>query len=434
MNAIESLAARIQTLPEAVRWLHAQSDVIHALGSGRLPHRGPRTRIVDLMLAVAAVIGAARISAAMGNLVGLIFICLRQFTVRGIEQPKGVLLVGINALREPMLARYLEKIRGQQVWQLDERYLISFAKYQRLSLIGLLREWAAVWWQIWPQLTTSSSSGGLPLKYCLAYLVTFGPSFIYLRLWFRSYLERDNANSGAIGFTTASQASFAAVSARARAIYLTHGFVRRSLVLPEFLEVHCANRFDADHFRARLPSAIVATIPEASRALETRRIAVIAGDYWENQEFDLCRTFIEWARQIKMPVIIRQHPAYRGSYWDQWRNVDGVEISEKACDIDKFLGEIRPRMLATWFSTTLHDAVMSGIVPVTFVQDDFQIDDIVYPIREIASNWPAQKAFLASIADDRSQSSAFVAKLLTTVTEDYRPETTERMVGARAEI
>jgi hypothetical protein len=433
MNAIEALAARIQTLPEAVRWLHAQSDVIHALGSGRPPHRGPKTKLVDSMLAVAAIIGAARVSAAMGNLAVLIFLYFKQYTIRRVGQPKGILLVGINALREPVLAQHLEKSYGQPVWQLDERYLVSFAKYRRLSLIGLLREWAALWRNIWPHLTSANTSGGLPLKYCLAHLTTVGPSFIYLRQWFRCHLGEEIANSRVIGFTSASVVSYAAVSVGVKAIYLIHGFQRRSLVFPQFLEVHCSNQFEADHFRARLPSAIVSIIPETGRILETRRIAVIASDYGDDHELDRCRTFIEWARQIKLPIVVRQHPAYRGSYWDQWRDVDGVEISEKACDIDTFLKEMRPRLLATWFSTTIHDAVMNGVIPVTFVQDNFQIDNIVYPIRKMAINWPAQKAILASMVDDRSRSSAFVAKLLTTITEDHKRDTINNMADARAE-
>jgi len=44
--------------------------------------------------------------------------------------------------------------------------------------------------------------------------------------------------------------------------------------------------------------------------------------------------------------------------------------------------------MATWYSTTLYDALLRGIVPVSF---NVNQPDVVFPISDVALSWPQQK-------------------------------------------
>jgi hypothetical protein len=203
--------------------------------------------------------------------------------------------------------------------------------------------------------------------------------------------------------------AYAAIAAGIKAVYFLHGFQRHTLVYPDFSEVHCFNRHEAEHIRERRPDSVIVVDTEPRLFLETQRLVAIAGDYRSAQELDRCRSFIDWARQQKLPVIIRPHPRDASGYWEQWRGIEGVEISDRDCDFEDFLQVYRPRVLATWFSTTIYDAILNGVLPVTLMRSDFA-NEVVFPFSAIAINWPEQKAVLQDAVWDSQQYTALLAE------------------------
>jgi hypothetical protein len=134
---------------------------------------------------------------------------------------------------------------------------------------------------------------------------------------------------------------------------------------------------------------------------------VIAGDYWHETDFEACRPFIDWARAAAIPVVVRPHPRDVTGYWNRWRAVEGVTFDETPCDIDSFLQRHRPRFLVSWTSTTLFDAVMRGVVPITLTKDPDDAADYIVPLERIALEWPERADEVAALIDDPAACAAF---------------------------
>jgi hypothetical protein len=394
---IERLAARIQALPAAIRWVHAQQDIIQALGCGIATERGPQSRKVDRLISAAERFRLGCIFAAAMSLALLLEIFFRQILV-GRDSTDGRLFVGIGAMREPRLIELFGEICPGPMLYLNETDATTFFRYQAIDLGALLGEWWSVWNEVRKHLSASHAKG-LGRHSCLAYLVLRGHMYAYYRCWFRCYL-RHASGSDLIGFSAASYVAHAAISVGARGLYLVHGFQRRSLVYPTFERVYCFNSPEADHIKARLPEAEVEIDVSVPELLKTRRVAVIAGDYANAAQMDRCRSFIKWALARRLPVVVRPHPQDRSGYWEQWRGVEGIQISDEPCSFVDFLLTHRPRVMVTSFSTTLLDAALLGVLPVTLETDECTAADLVFPLCSIAIRWPEEVSLVEASIDD----------------------------------
>ena len=169
---------------------------------------------------------------------------------------------------------------------------------------------------------------------------------------------------------------------------------------PDFAEVRSFNRFEAEHFHARLPKSKVVIHPDPVEFVETQRLVAISGIYGETNDFELCRSLIEWARRCELPVVIRPHPQDFSGYWKQWADVAGIDFMEERCDFDTFLEKVRPRFLVSWFSTTIFDALKRGCVPVALTQQA-EAGDVVFPFLHVALRWPDDQDIIERLLDDR---------------------------------
>ena len=399
-NPIEKLAARLQLLPSHVRWLYAQEGVIQAVALGRSPKRGPRSRLADSLIGLSSRVGLERPIAAFVNFILLTLTYARQNLARSATA-NGVLFCCIEALRERELASRFGTMQASPVIKLDERGLSDFFALARVPFLALLREMGAVWREVWIHLDPSSPAIGLKRLYLLSFLLMYGHRFAYLRAWFRQCLSRPGI-SQTVAFTAASYVSFASVAAGADTIYMEHGLQSRSVVYPDFSRSICFNGFDAEQIRRRLPQCAVTVAIEPAQFLATRRIAAVAGDYFKREGFDLIRPFIDWAVRNDLAVIVRKHPMDSSGYWEQWRGVAGVEITDGGGSFAEFLDRFRPRLLASWFSTTLFEAIVKGIVPITVTpeSDDEAVSDTVFPFRDLALCWPRDEGIAQALLDD----------------------------------
>lgn len=396
-EAIEALVSRLQLLPGPVRWMYAQQDVLLAIALGQRPLRGPRAARADRLVSVLSRLGFLRIPVAIATLALTAKLYFDQFAVTPDSAPEGPVFFGLGALRDPPLVRAFESRTGRRALVLDETEMSSLARQRRIPLGAILGEWAQVWSEIWSSVGRPQVDGFDPLN-TASWLLMRLHKYAYCRAWLRRW--RQTTGHEVVAFSAASYMSFGGAASGARTIYLPHGFQRKSLLLADFTEVHAFNRYEAEHFRSRLPAAAIFPVPLHAEPIPTERRAVITGDYWHETDFEACRPFIDWARAADIPVIIRPHPRDETGYWDRWRAVDGVTFDETPCDIDTFLQRHRPRFLVSWTSTTLFDAVMRGVVPITLAKDPDDMADYIVPLDGLALAWPECATKVAALADD----------------------------------
>jgi hypothetical protein len=346
--------------------------------------------------------------AATVNLTLLLALYARQTLARSVPAD-GALFVGIHALREPELVRQFAAMQARPVLHLDERGLTDFFRQAHVPLLALLREMRSVWSDVWEHLHPSRPSEGLDKIYLLSFFLKYGHRCAHLRAWLRHYLSQPGALP-VVAWTTASYLAHAAAMVGAEIIYMEHGFQRHGLIYPDFARSICFNGFDAEHLRRRLPRCAVTVVSEPVKHLATRRVAAVAGIDWAPDGFDLIRPFIDWALRNDLPVVVRKHPVDASGYWEQWRRVAGVEIAEGDLSFREFLDRIRPRLLASWFSTALYDALVKGVVPVTVTPEDHEAAlDCVFPFRELSLCWPEHEEVAQKLLDDDRLRAQFLA-------------------------
>jgi hypothetical protein len=406
INPIESVAARLQRLAPEVRWIHAQQDVIVAEAFKSRVHLGPWGTSADRLIAVADWLGLGGIFVALANFVLLlgVFFAQRRAATKNFE---GLLFVGMGALREPLLIDEVAKRFSQRVSVTNEMDIRSFFCFRKVGMSMLVREWLSVWTEIRANLKASHAQG-LSRRHCLIYLLRVGHKYIYARAWFRNHLREQN--NFPIAFSAAGWPAFAAISIGADTIYLPHGFQAHSIVYPDFREACFFDRYEADHIRKRLPNIRVTVSAPPVELVQTERLAAIAGDYGGESDDALAQSFLDWAKQVNLRVIVRPHPRRFSNYWQQCSRSGAVEIVNDDCDFTSFLRKYRPRVLVSLYSTTLFDALLHGIVPITLIQDDQVAALTVFPFQKIALKWPDQKSVVQSIIDSPEACAALVSK------------------------
>lgn len=398
-NPIEMLATRLQSLPTSVRWLYAQQEVIQATALGHVPLRGPWSQRADRMVALSSRFGLARILAAIVNLSLLIVLYVRQSLVRRLPVA-GALLIGIKASREPELVRLFAAMQARPIVHVDERDLSDFLRQAHVPFFALLHEMRSVWREVWEHLHSSQPTMGFNRSYLLSFLLMRGHRFAHLRAWFRQYRSQFDTVT-AVAWTSASYLSYAPVAVGIETVHMEHGFLRHSLIYPDFARSICFNGFDAAHLRQRLPRCAVSVVAEPAQFLATRRVAAVAGIAWEPGHFDLIRPFIDWALRNNLSVIVRKHPVDTSNYWEQWRRVSGVEITTGEGSFIQFLEKFQPRLLASWFSTALFEAIVRGVVPVTVTPKNHEAAiDTVFPFRDLCLCWPEHAERARNFLDD----------------------------------
>lgn len=390
-RAIDALARRIQDLPGEIRWVYAQQDVIAATAKGVPVTPGVRTARIAQLLKWAGRVGLDHAAAKLASLVLLAAIRCRQSRPPA-KAGQRRFFVGIGALKEGELALQFEAMSGGPAAVIDQRFSGALASIYPPGMLDLLRSWHEAAQPIFAALA-AEQDGPLDRSAVLTYVVRRLHHYAHFLAVFRGL--NATAPGTAVGFAAADLPAYAAVQAGIEAIYFPHGFCARSLAYPDFHRVVAFNPPEAEHLRSRLPAASVSVTAPAIRPLHLERRLAVVGDYGE--KLDRSRGLIEFCRACGIEVVVRPHPADRSGYWRRWEGVRGVRI-DRGGTFDDFLERHRPCVMATWYSTTIYDALLRGVVPVTLEADQ---PDIVFPFAEVALCWPADKERIKAVLSDR---------------------------------
>lgn len=381
-RAIEALAGHLQSFPGEIRWLYVQQNVILAAATGVPGTPGLMTARIGWVLKWAARLGLDLVAAKLASLILLVAIWCRQSRIPISHNPQNF-FVGINALREAELVRHFEAMSGSATNVIDQRFSGALTSIYRPSAWELLRSWRDAARPVFAALASTGRAHVLDRSTLLNYIVRRLHHYAHFLAVFRGL---NTSNPGAaVAFSTADLPAFAAVRAGIEAIYFPHGFQRRSLVFPDFRRVVAFNAPDAEHLQSRLPAASVSLSPPVFRPLQVTRCVAVVGDYIEDGASST--ELIETCRAAGVHVAVRPHPADRSGYWTTWQGSNGVTIDGEGT-FDEFLERHRPCIIATWYSTTVYDALLRGVVPVSFDADQ---PDVVFPLLDVALSWPQQK-------------------------------------------
>ena len=178
------------------------------------------------------------------------------------------------------------------------------------------------------------------------------------------------------------------------------------LSFPIFIEFVAFNAPEAAHVQYRLPRASVSMPPPVIRPIKVAHRVAIVGVYGENQASS--QELIEYCRAQGIDVVVRPHAADNSGYWTEWEGASGVHV-DRGGTFDEFLERHCPCVMATWHSTTVYDALVRGIVPVSFAASQ---PDIAFPLADMALSWPEQKERVQVVLSDAKARYDALAKAL----------------------
>jgi hypothetical protein len=402
-TAIEALARRVQGLPGEIRWVYTEQAVIVATANDKPVTPGIWTARISRPLKLLAKLGLEVVAAKLASLTLLVTIYHRQ-SFASVISGKQRLFIGISALRENTLVSQFEAMCSGRVAVIDQRFSGALASIYRPSARELFRAWHDAARPVFGILASAKSTGLLDRLAVLTYVVRRLHHYAHFLAVFRGLNSLDPRAT--VAFSTADLPAYAAVRAGIETMYFPHGFLARSVVFPDFHSVIAFNAPDAEHIRSRLPAATVTLPPPAIRPLQvTRRVAVV-GDHGD--KLARSRDLIEFCRAADIDVVVRPHPADRSGYWTMWRGVSGVLIDPDGT-FDEFLERHCPYVMATWHSTVVYEALLRGVVPVSFAGD---VPDLVFPLGDVTLNWPEQKEQIQAVLSDPNAKHEALAKSL----------------------
>jgi hypothetical protein len=180
---------------------------------------------------------------------------------------------------------------------------------------------------------------------------------------------------------------------------LQHGFVRRSLLFPCFVAVDALTEDEAVHFRRFLPSARVRIRDnEQLQTTDLNASVLVASVYEVEQEMRRILPICDWVHENGWTLQVRPHPREDRVFWSERVDHSSIQIEDGDSSFYDALKRLRPRIVVSWYSTALADALNCGIVPVTVSDESTPaVSDLVYPLFKRALRWPQDRQRISEI-------------------------------------
>jgi hypothetical protein len=403
-TAAEELPLALQKLPAHSRWALADSAVLQAAARGNAARFGKRGSKLRSLIGVSEVCGLTRALLFFVGLRTLVGLLLKQNVVRtpASNPCPPFLFVGFGAgAEEPLFLSYAKE-HPNLTGSVDQLRPDSFAYWHRVGLGDAIRELSAA---VGSAMAAAAKLPTGAAKCRLDFLTSTGirvAHYAFTRAWFEK-LRAKSPDLREVAFLSPDTPAFSAVDARIPTRYIQHGLIRHSLVLPSVDRIDALTPDEARHFRRRVPSAKV-ELQAVSPRIEVRsasRDVLVASIYAPLPEIRRCETFLEWALSQGWTLRLRPHPREDRAYWREAVRKFRVSLEDQDASMHAALARLRPRMVVSWYSTALADALAAGLIPVTVCTlDDPNVQDMVYPLFSRCLRWPDEQVTIASVMHD----------------------------------
>ena len=395
-------ADTLQRLSPGDAWAFADSNVLQAIARNERARFGPRGALLRAIVGALSKVGLGSVIVGVigfGRLIGLM---RRQGGPEVLAAYPRDFFVGFGAGSEEPLYAAFAGGNEEAVARLDQGKPSSFGTWHRVRFLRASRVLFA------RSANASNAIRRVPTEFA-AWRVDLLTSaairvgqYAFMRAWFEELREKC-CSPREVAFLAADTPAFAAVDVGLPTRYLQHGLVRHSLVLPRFERVTALTPDEAVHFRRRLPAASVETQSSGPFILPstTEREVLVASVYAPPEEMQRVESFLLCASRQGWTVRVRPHPREDRAYWREASAKVRILLEDQDSSMRAALARLRPRLVVSWYSTALADALSSGVLPVTVcAADDPNVQDMVYPLFARCLRWPEDERAIAEAMND----------------------------------
>ena len=380
-------------------WVGADSSVVLAIARGEEPRHGPRGIWLRRLFGLLGASPAGRLALRAVALLSALSSWRR--CRRGERAPHAaVVVVGMGAGAEAGLVREVQETAGGAVAHVDQRDPSTLGKVVCPPLGHALRTaWRA------------AGGGGRAIR---------GAGCAEARdhrsLWmasvarrvgaygfFRAWAEALPSSVERLVFLAMDVAAFAAGDARGGSRlpvleHRQHGLIRWSLAVAPFDHVIAMSAPEAGRFReggntvVLLPREASSSPPEgvSGKALLLASMYDVPGVFLREDNAPELEGLLSWAGTMGLAPVVRPHPREEGGFWSS--RFPSVERDEGASTFADVLARRHPRLVASWASTALLDALAAGRLPVLLPAGAAPIlEDMVLPLEEVCLVWPRDR-------------------------------------------
>ncbi len=395
------LLEKLQRLPAQYHWVFADGALLNAIIHNTPVGRGKRGRQLTGMVKLACRFALAWPFIWLVSVVEFLILFFRQR--RSIRNGKNKIVdypayffVGFGAGNEEKIFQlYSEQHKGRGVGRLDETDIATFADWHTVGLKdGLVSLFSAL-------TVAKQAIDVLPPELIewridfLTHIAKQGGYFAYMHAWFSILEVKQKGRVNEVAFLSAFTPAFAAAVTGISTCYLQHGMIRHSTLLPNFTTVIALTEDESAFMQKRLPQAQLTVRKQVRPAILPALMArsvLIASIYGEVAYLSQILPFLEWLHALPVPVKVRPHPCENGLFWAEHELSGAVSIEKNDPGFYSALERLKPRLVVSWFSTALDDALMSGVIPVSVCSDDDRsVSDMVYPLFQRCLRWPTDR-------------------------------------------
>ena len=406
---------QLYLLPRELHWAIANSGLFHDLFVlKQRPCYGPRGRIIRTLVG-----WTERYTGTLFLIRLVAFVQVtRWWWISGPAKQKLPdqcrIFVGFGAGPEKEMWQQFRKESAKPAVSLNQTKAATFGCFFRPTLMSL---WKEVWFLARRVL---DFLGNVTIKQAVLYRKDFitsavlgMPEYVFYNCWW----------SG-IGVKNISQVVFIAGGLSAHGClnsgfsqveYRQHGLLRRSGLMPAFPAIKFLTEQERDYYLPFFPETIAEVVSTNIPVMEHKPVILLASvydsiKYRKSDDLKVLTDLFDWADRNGMQIIIRKHPKENDNFWHKF--FPQSVIDHQHDNFTNALIRLRPMIMATWFSTTIIDALRCNVVPVSICDmNDHHVQDLILNLEEHCLLWADSRELLDQLAAGKTTVESIVGRL-----------------------
>lgn len=396
---ISSLALKLQSQTHLPLWALAQENLIYSVAVGVKPAWGPRARFVLRVMRLAHKIHAADIVLLCVGLYQSVFIwwTVKKATFRTRESKAFKrIFVGFGASSEEYL--YTDYLSQSQVPSLR----ISEATHEGvrelgcpslLSVIYVLARNAIGYSAKLKKATHEVSSNAV--DFLVACSLNIG-TYAFYRSYWRIAKSR---GVDEVTFLVMSVPALACVDEGLRTVYLQHGLIPLSILIPKVNRIVTLTSDEECYLRASLKEVQILRTAKGGRDNSCKKniLLLLSPNVFIEERSIIFEPLVQWATRAGLQVVIRPTPnVTKDGLADLHRRFPNSLLDDLTIPLHVSLEAWVPKFVASWTSTGLAVALDYGCLPISLC--DPLVNDatwnMIYPMQNRVLFWPRDEALM----------------------------------------
>jgi hypothetical protein len=185
--------------------------------------------------------------------------------------------------------------------------------------------------------------------------------------------------------------------------YWQHGLLRRSVLMPKFDVFNLITSEEKNYYQGIFEESNILVENKKACVTNHQKVLLISSCYetvnfQKKNYLEEIKELCQWAAGFNLRVVVRKHPRENDDFWETLFPEAEVEKSEST--FEEILRHVKPMIMVTWFSTTLIDAFLHHVVPVSISsRNDRNVLDLIVNLTDYCYSWIDDRDVLDKLVD-----------------------------------